>query len=180
MYHTMSQFVAIALALLASPDSVSHEFYPVHVGDRWDYESSQRGRFSNEVVSFDGSIYSVRSTDASGRVTHFGVEVRGDSVILQPDRQDERLLVDFGAPLGGSFIASAGSAAEIVTFMAEHENFEVLGRTFSRVREYRHKGEAGLEYSSYFAEGIGLVGMQWTSGVAVRLLGAHVARKSVE
>lgn len=181
MYCTMPHLVAMTLACLTTPpDSGVHEFYPVHVGDRWEYESSVRGRFSNEVVSFDGSTYSVRSIDASGRVTHYGVEVRGDSVLHRRDQHEARLLVDFGAPLGGSFSAAVGQGVEIVTFAAEHEAFEVSGRTFAQVREYQHKGDSGLVYSSYYARGIGLVGMQWASGTSVRLLGAEVAGQRVE
>jgi hypothetical protein len=176
MHYTMPGLVAMALAVVPVPPGPAfHEFYPVNVGDRWDYESSARGPFSNEVVSFDGSAYRVRSTDASGRVSHFDVELRGDSVLLRLDQQDSRLLVDFGLPLGGSFIGSAGAAAEIVTFTAEHESFAVSDRTFALVREYRHEGEGGLVYSSFYARGIGLVSMQWASGMSVHLVAADVA-----
>src|SRR5690606_24791853 len=116
----MHGLLSLLLTALATVPVVratqSHTYYPTVTGDRWEYESSIRGRYSNEVLSVVGSVARIRSTDASGRTTEFDVEVRGDSVLLRPGGEAARLLVDFSAPLGSSYIGSAGPSSEIITF----------------------------------------------------------------
>jgi hypothetical protein len=170
----------MALAIVpVERTSQSHAYYPIATGDRWEYESSIRGRFTNEVLSVDGAVARIRSTDASGRTTELSVEVRGDSVLLRPGSEAPRLLVDFSAPLGSSYIGSAGPSSELITFKAEHERLELSGIVFAQVREYQHKAEAGVTYTSYYARGIGLVGMRWESGPSVHLVSADVGGRTV-
>jgi hypothetical protein len=179
----MHRLLSLLLTSLATVPVVhasqSHAYYPIATGDSWEYESSIRGRFSNEVLSVEGSVARIRSTNASGRTTEFDVEVRGDSVLLRPGSETAGLLVDFGAPLGSSYIGSAGPSAEIITFKAEHERLELSGIVFEHVREYQHRAEAGVTYTSYYAQGIGLVGMRWDSGPSVHLVSADVGGRSV-
>lgn len=168
--------LAIVPVVLASQ---THAYYPTATGDRWEYESSIRGRFSNEVLSVEDSAARIRSTDASGRTTEFDVEVRGDSILLRPGSAAAGLLVDFSTPLGSSYIGSAGPSSEIVTFKAEHERLELSGIVFEHVREYEHRAAAGVTYTSYYARGIGLVGMRWESGPSVHLVSADVGGRTV-
>lgn len=171
------------IVMLAStpglPHLPTHDYYPVNAGDRWEYESSARGRFSNEVLSVEESVARVRSIDAGGRVSQYDVEIRGDSIMLRPDGQNIRLLVDFGVPLGGSFIGSAGPNAETVAFRAEHDSLVFSGLVLRNVREYQHRPEVGGHYTSYYARGFGLVAIRWDSGMSVRLVAAEVGGRSI-
>jgi hypothetical protein len=180
MHFAVSGHIMVALAIAPFQHSPpTHAYYPAAAGDRWEYESTVRGRFTNEVLSVDGPISRVRSVDASGRVSHLDVEVRGDSVLLRRDGQNARLLVDFGVALGDSYMGSAGPSAEVVSFQAEHESLELGGLVLQNVREYQHRPESGVGYTSYYARGVGLVGMQWESGISVQLVAAEVGGKSI-
>jgi carboxyl-terminal processing protease len=169
-------------AVRASPDP-SSDFYPMAVGDRWTYVSTLRGEFTNEVVGterIDGRVhFRVESVDAGGRTTAHAVRRDGPVVHQRPNGGEERVFVDFGVPVGGSFETVQGEHRTRVLFAARHDTLRLGGAQFHDVREYVHSPDGGEEYRSYFARGIGLVGMQWTtSRHTVRLTHAVVGGRT--
>jgi carboxyl-terminal processing protease len=161
----------------------STDFYPMEVGDQWIYESTLRGEFTNEIVGtqrIDGRVhYQVESVGADGRTNRHSVRRDGPVVHHRTARGEEWVLVDLGVPVGGSFEAMQGGHRTRVVFAARHETLRLGGAEFRDVREYVHSPDGGEEYSSYFARGIGLVGMQWSaSRHTVRLTHAVVGGRT--
>jgi hypothetical protein len=173
----VSVLLSLAFHLpLSAQTGGGHEFYPLHVGDAWSYQSSARGVFVNEIVDMadvEGTTqYRVRSTDASGRTHHYRIRVHEGRVFHTPPSADEHLFLDFTVPPGGSFDVPRGQAAGTVTYRAFHDKIALGGSVYRHVREYHH-ADAG--FSSFYARGIGLVGMTWSEGgAAVHLLHADV------
>jgi len=169
-------------AVRASADS-SSDFYPMQVGDQWTYVSNLRGEFTNEVVGaeqIDGYLhYRVESVDASGRRTGHAVRRDGPVVHHRSTAGGERVFIDFGVPVGGSFESVQGEHRMIVRFAARHDTVRLSGTEFRDVREYAHSPDGGEEFRSFFARGIGLVGMHWpASRHTVRLTHAVVGGRT--
>jgi C-terminal processing protease CtpA/Prc len=182
MHHAAALlFLALAPSPLVDPDpAVSHDYYPTAIGDRWTYESSMRGRFTNEVVDTvridDGVYYRVASTDAAGDARYFHVRHEAGRVYHRVGTSPETLFMDFTVGAGGSFRTSADRSGSTVTFTAEHDTLTVLGTPYRHVRVYRTTAPGG-PFDVYFARGIGIVGnvSAGGSGLRSRLVEARVA-----
>jgi hypothetical protein len=152
-------------------------FYPTQPGDTWTYESSLRGRFTNEVVDpvlRDGPpVFRIRSTDAAGREQMFFGRHDGSRLYQGPREESMTLLADFSLEAGASSSTRPGGAA--VTLKARHESLDVFGHRFPDVAEVHVALHAGSGLTYYFARGIGLVGMRSDdSALRVRLVTATV------
>lgn len=172
---------AIAATLVVAPRMPSDspaEFYPMQVGNRWTYESSIRGRFVNEVVSRDASggmtTYRIASTDSRGRVQTIIVRFVDGKVYQGAEGGPEVLLLDLGVEAGGTFAAAESPRRVEVTYRGFHETHDVLGTVYRDVREYFHDVPGGMSSTSYFARGVGLVGII-ASQFNTRLVEAELA-----
>lgn len=152
-------------------------FYPTQTGDTWTYESSVRGRFSNQVVDSvlrDGAaVFRIRSTDAAGREQMFFARHHGSQLYQGPREESMTLLADFSLEAGASSSTRPGGA--VVTLKARHESLDVFGHRFPDVAEVHVASTTGGGLTYYFARGIGLVGMAHDdSAHRVRLVTATV------
>jgi len=164
--------------------SEAREFYPTDPGDQWTYESSVRGRFTNQVADslLDGEsvVFRIISTDASGREQTFMVRQEGSRLYLGPDRESLALLSDFGLGVGASTPTRWGTQEAILTIAGRHDTLEVFGTRFDEVVEVRIAPAAGGALTYYFARGTGMVGME--SGhpdARVRLVKATVSGRTI-
>lgn len=161
--HHAAALLVLALgpsSLAANDPGISRDYYPTAIGDRWTYESSVRGRFTNEVVDtvrIEDRLYDrVASTDAVGDTRYFHVRHEGGRVYHRVGNSPEALFMDFTVAEGGSFRTSTDRSGSTVIFTAEHDSLTVQGAPYARVRVYRNTGPGGA-FDVYFARGIGIV-----------------------
>jgi hypothetical protein len=162
----------------------AREFYPTGPGDTWTYESSVRGRFTNQVagsIPGEGSgAYRIRSTESSGREHTFMVLQDGSRLYVGPDLESLSLLADFSLEVGSSSLMRLGTQEATLTLAGRHDTLDVFGTRFEDVVEIHIAPAAGGTRIYYFARGIGMVGMQ-SEGQSdrVRLATATVGGRTV-
>lgn len=158
--------LAFADVLTSQSITDAHEFYPIHIGDTWTYESSIRGQFTNQVVDSlvtEGSvIFHVRSTDSEGRQQMLMVRRDGPRVFLGTEPESLALLADFSLKVGESTPTRMGNQEATLTLAARHESLDVFGGLFEDVVEMHVMPRSGSGVTYYFARGVGLVGMEST------------------
>lgn len=174
VFHTGEQNTAVQ----------AHEFYPLAPGNKWTYQSSVRGEFVNEVVGHDSRArpprYTVQSTDRNGRIDTMFVTHDNGRIYQEASRSGRSLLVDFSVEEGASFNADRGRSEVIVTYRNFHPMLTLMGAEYHDVREYRHTINGEFASTSYFAKGIGLVGLVSADGrQATRLLSAEVGGRRI-
>jgi hypothetical protein len=144
--------------------SDAREFYPTRPGDTWTYESSVRGRFTNQVTDSmlsDGFvIYRIASTDAAGREQTLMARQDGPRLYLGPSPESLALLSDFSLELGASTPTKWGMQVGTVAIAGRHATLDVFGTRFDDVVEVHIAPSAGAGLTYYFAFGIGMVGME--------------------
>jgi hypothetical protein len=183
-----STVLIAALALAGAPGAQSltdaQAYYPIEPGNTWTYESSIRGRFTNQVVdslvSQESVIFRVRSTDSSGRHQMLMVRHDGSRLYLGAGVESLALISDFGLEVGASTPTLMGTQDAILTLAARHESLSVYGIQFDDVVEVHIAPRRGGGVTYYFARGVGLVGMESASpAFEVRLVHATVSGRTI-
>jgi C-terminal processing protease CtpA/Prc len=171
--------IAILAHTLPAAVAAQQDYYPLHVGARWTYESSFRGTFTNTVtdtVRIEGLLWHrVESTDEHGSTQVLHMRRDGGLVHQRIGTGRDFRFMDFDVPVGGSFTVEQGPSSISVTHVAQHDTLTVLGTPFHDVREYRHVMPDGQSWTAYYVRGIGQVALDWPrAGQQARLVRAQV------
>jgi hypothetical protein len=164
--------------------TLSDEYFPLQIGNKWDYESTLGYKHTIEIIDTAGIngllFFKTERKDDRGRSGSHYARYSNNKIYHKLGDREEIFFMDFIAPPNEPYTAYQGPMQTVVTLLASHETITILGNEFKNVIESYHQLPDGNNYHSYYVRGIGLAALIWDrENQEVKLVRAKINGKTV-